>query len=294
MRANVLRALVVGVGVTGVTACWPFLQTDDTQCATTDDCRARGASFADTTCVASVCVAGAVDGGSSTNPATACFGHMGAPPTPPAGNVSITMSFYDEVSPTTQLSGITVTPCGKLDVTCAAPVASAATSDDSGNATLQIPAGFDGYLEMNGPTTVPSLWYFSPAPVADASFTVGLLKPTNFAAIAQTVGASIDPDAGHAFNFALDCTDTFGKFLAGMSFSSNQTTSETFPFYFIDGLPDTKATATDTSGIGGFANLPTGAVTITDAIADAGVRAGSVSVLIRAGTITYSPIAPSP
>jgi len=244
--------------------------------------------------VASACEPATEDGGGDAGSPLGCLGSVKAPPTPPAGNVAITMSFFDEVSPTTTLSGITVQACAKLDVNCANPLTAVVTSDAQGDATLQVAAGFDGYFQINGPTTVPALWYFSPLPVADERIALGLLAPSSFQSIAEAVGATIDPDAGHAINFALDCTATYGTFTSGMSFGADKTTSETRAFYFVNGLPSTTATATDTSGIGGFANLPPGVVTVTATLAKTSVRSGSVSILIRPGVITYSPIAPSP
>jgi hypothetical protein len=276
-----------------LSACSLLLQTDDKQCSTDEDCRVRGGTVG-TTCVSNFCQIGGGDAGP-----LACLGSVKAPPAPPAGNVTVTMSFFDEVSQTTPLSGIAVQACARLDVTCTSPLTNT-TSDGQGNATIQIPAGFDGYLEINGSTTVPALWYFSPAPTTtpppttNGKYSLGLLTPQSFQQIAAAAGATVDPDAGHAITFALDCTATYGTFAPGMAFSCDKTTSETRNFYFVNGLPSTTAASTDTSGIGGFANLPPGVVTLTDKVASSGTRAGSVSVLIRPGVITFSPIAPSP
>jgi hypothetical protein len=267
-------------------ACTLITKTDDTQCSTNDDCRKRGAAFASAVCVANAC---------QVNGALSCIGSAKAQPTPPPGNVKITMSFFDEVSNTKQLAGVTVRACSKLDVTCASPLPnSTATSDAQGNATFTLPAGFDGYLEINGSSTMSALWYFSPFPVTDGTYNVGLLSPNDFQLIAQTSGATIDANAGHSFNLALDCTAKYGTFTAGMSFDADKKTSGTRPFYVINGLPSTTATATDASGIGGFANLPPGVVTVTATLQSTGARSGSASVLIRTGVITYSPIAPGP
>jgi len=276
------------VALASLPACSVLLKTDDVQCSKTEHCHARGAAFANTVCVANTCQAGAASGPLS------CLGSVKAQPTPPAGNINVTMGFFDEVKQTTLLSGITVQACSKLDVTCANPITAPTTSYAQGNATLSLPAGFDGYLQINGSQTMPALWYFSPFPVADGHFNVGLFSPASFQAIASAVGATIDPNAGHAITLALDCTATYGTFTAGMSFACDKTTGETKPFYVVNGLPSTTATATDASGTGGFANLPPGVVTLTDTLASTSTRSGSVSVLIRAGVITYAPIAPSP
>jgi hypothetical protein len=188
-----------------------------------------------------------------------------------------------------------VQACPKLDLTCGAFVTPVVKSDATGSAKLTIPAGFDGYLTINGGTaTVPALWYFSPFPTADGTYRVGLLSPASFQQIASAVGANIDPNAGHAINFAIDCTETYGNTAAGISFGSDKTTGETKAFYLINAVPSITATSTDSAGIGGFANLPTGFVTITATDQANGIKSGSVSTLIRAGTITYAPVAPSP
>jgi hypothetical protein len=292
---TMLRIFTVGALLAAsLSACSLLLQTDSAQCATNADCHARGAAFANAVCIADACESASADAGVDASSPLGCLGSVKAPPTPPASTIAITMAFFDEVSPATPLSGIAVQACSKLDVTCTNPITGVVTSDAEGDATLQVAAGFDGYLQINGPSTVPALWYFSPFPVKDGTFNVGLLSPASFQDIASAVGTTIDPDAGHAFDFALDCTATYGTFVAGMSFASNETTSETRGFYLVNGLPNTTATATDISGIGGFANLPTGVSTITATVAASSERSGSVSVLIRPGVITYSPIAPSP
>jgi hypothetical protein len=267
-------------------ACSLILKTDESQCATDDDCHKRGAAFANAVCVANICQ-------KVTDP-LACIGSVKPPPAPPPGKVSITMAFHDTVTQTQLGAGISVRPCPKLDFSCTTPVGPAVKTDASGSATLDLPAGFDGYLEIdNGTKTVPALWYFSPVPIKDGTYNVALLSPTSFDRIAAGVGATIDPNAGHAFIFALDCTSTYGTFAAGMSFSSDQGSAETSAFYLINGIPSKKATATDASGVGGFANLPPGTVTVTASVAATGARSGSISALIRTGVITYAPIAPS-
>lgn len=273
-------------------ACTLLLQSDATQCSVTADCVKRGAAFAGAVCSDGLCRAGsAADAGP-----WGCLGSTSAV-APAEAAVTVTMSFYDPVTPSPgragkPLEGVSVRGCARLDVTCTRPVVGSVTSDAQGNAPLRLPGGFDGYLEISGPTIVPALWYFAPLPQGDGQYTVGLLSEASFNQIAQTVGATIDPNAGHTFNFALDCARTYGAFGAGVSFTSDATAPATRGFYLIDGLPSTTATSTDSSGIGGFVNLKPGVLTLASNLG--GQRIGSVSVLIRAGVITYSPIAPSP
>ena len=277
-------------------ACSILLEADATQCATTADCAKRGPAFASAVCAGGICrAAGATDAGDPWS----CLANPPPAAPPPDADVAVTMALFDPVTPAPgrngkPLPGIVIRGCAKLDVVCANPIVASVTTDADGNAKLAIPAGFDGYLELTGPSIVPALWYFSPLPDAEAaprSYNVGLLSPASFSQIAATVGASIDDTAGHSFNFALDCARSYGTFGSGVSFTPSATRTGTRSFYLINGLPSTTATTTDGSGVGGFVNLKPGVLTITGDLA--GQRTGSVSVLIRAGVITYSPIAPS-
>jgi hypothetical protein len=299
LRRGPLLALGVGalVAVVAFPACSILLEADATQCATTTDCVRRGPAFASAVCASGICRAegGAADAGDPWS----CLASPPAAAPPPDADVAVTMSLFDPVTPAPgrngkALPGIVIRGCAKLDVVCANPIVASVTTDAEGNAKLGIPAGFDGYLELTGPSIVPALWYFSPLPDAQAaprSYNVGLLSPASFSQIAATVGASIDDTAGHSFNFALDCAQSYGTFGSGVSFTPSATRTGTRSFYLINGLPSTTATTTDGSGVGGFVNLKPGVVTVTADLA--GQRTGSVSVLIRAGVITYSPIAPS-
>lgn len=271
-------------------ACTFLLKTDQDQCTTDADCTARGSAFAGAVCINKIC---------STNDPLRCVGHVAPAPAPTTATVDLSMTFFDAVNPTQTLgAGITVQACAKLDVGCTKkpPIADAVITGKDGRADFTVPAGFDGYLQINTADnrTVPALWYFSPTPTENRNYNVLLLSPASFQGIAQTVGATIDATKGHAFNIALDCTANYGVFAKGVSFAVSPSDDETKPFYFINGQPNTQATETDLSGIGGFANLPPGFVTVTSSVATSGAKIGSVSTLIRQGTITYAPIAPTP
>ncbi len=208
---------------------------------------------------------GEVDAGvDASSPLSGASGSVKAPPDAPESgqHQSITMSFFDP--------GYLPDDAPRRSRRCKRAGTSTSharirspqvvtTSDAQGDATLRSPGRIRRLsCRSTGRRPSPALWYFDPSPVKDGTFNVGLLSPESFQAIATTEGTTIDPDAGHAFNFALDCTATYGTFVAGMSFGTKNVTTETRGFYLVNGLPNTAATATDTSGIGGFANLPTG------------------------------------
>jgi hypothetical protein len=61
----------------------------------------------------------------------------------------------------------------------------------------------------------------------------------------------------------------------------------------VKGVPSSKATATDSSGWGGFLNLLPGTATLSGKLSD-GQTLGIESTLIRADTITYTALLPLP
>jgi len=288
-RAPAVARLLGAIGIlsfASVSACSVLLKTDEKQCTKDADCRARGGAFTEAVCVANQC---------TVNDPLGCVTNLKKFPAPTGETLNVTMWFHDVVNPTLAYAGLTVVPCAKLDFTCAKPLASAVTTGDDGSATLGLPDGFDGYLDIQDPKgtkTMPALWYFSPPPTASRTYAVGLLSPQSFTAIAGGVGTVIDGDAGHSFEYALDCTSTYGTYARGVTFEATPAGKST-GFYLINGIPNRGADQTDVAGIGGFANLPPGAVTVKASVAATGAQLGSTSITIRPGTISYSPIAPS-
>ena len=278
-------AVLAALGAFGAAACSVVLDAPKVQCASDRDCTARGPTFAGAVCVQGFCQ-------SPTSARWACLGQPAARPPASGGEVAVTMEFYDSVRTDQAVRGIEVRPCARLDVTCTAPLGAAVASDNDGRATVTVPSGFDGYLEMKGPGVVPGLFFFSPAPTAAATYRIALVTPESFAGLAQAVGASLDPAQGHAFLFALDCARTFGTFADGVSYEAEPVGDATRAFYLRDRLPSTSATTTDPGGVGGFANLPPGVVSLRGRVAATGDATGSVGLLIRAGTISYAPIVP--
>jgi hypothetical protein len=289
-RGITVRGALMALGAVVLPACSLILSTDP-QCSSNADCTSRGAAFAKAVCSSGACVAGGSgDGGSDP---WACLDNPQAVP-PATVPVKVSMTFFDPVSQggNRPIAGVAVRGCTTLDVGCGTPVFTSVTSDETGTVTFTLPAQFDGYLEMSATSIFPALWYFAPPPQEDTHYNVSLLSPQAFTGIAQTVGTTVDPNLGHTFNIALDCAKKYGQFAKGVTFKAQATNNKTRAFYQVGGLPSTTATTTDSSGVGGFANVTPGSFAVTAELD--GRRTGSVNVLVRAGVITYAPIPPGP
>jgi hypothetical protein len=289
-------------------ACSLALRTNENQCSNDEDCANRGGLMAQAVCRDQVCVeahAGGGGGGANTStdagtgPDFRCVGKV-TWPLPVEPQIVVTMQFIDLVAklPLTQIN---VHACAKMDVTCANPLGPSVSPDEKGIAAVNVPASFDGYVEVLGvdaaadagaPALVPMNVFFNPPPVENSHFgVVPCFTRPALAALASVHGNTIDPSLGFLFSGALDCA---GKPAAGVSWEPDRVAESTRRFYYVDGLPSEVAVATDPSGYGGLINMPTGTVRLFAKLQATGVRIGETSVFVRAGYITTGFLVPTP
>jgi hypothetical protein len=255
------------------------------QCSVDADCAARGAAFAGTTCVESVCVPAPP----MVDPVWGCLGHVVWPPARTA-KVTVTAQFRDAVTGK-PLTGVVVDVCRKQDFACADPIAAGLRPADTGDLAFQVDAGFNGFLQMNLPGALPGLFFFYP-PVTEDRVLVGvpLLSKDTLDTIGALAGKPYLPEKGVALLAATDCRN---QFVEGVHFSSADADQDTTAFYVINQIPSSSATFTDTSGQGGLYNLPPLSVTIQGTLQD-GRKVGTVSVVVRPGGVTYTSLVPAP
>ncbi len=103
-----------------------------------------------------------------------------------------------------------------------------------------------------------------------------------------------DPTRGHIAVNAADCAFTPA---AGVSFTVNPSDMATVRYYLVGGVPATTATATDSSGIAAFVNLPTtppAELVVASATSGqaGGKSMGSLTFIVRPGTLTTSGLFP--
>jgi hypothetical protein len=185
-------------------------------------------------------------------------------------------------------AGVTLKACGKNDPICA--MAPTVVTDANGTAVLDVPAGFDGYVDGSGGGIYPFLGYVPFPVVVDRFQGFGVLTNATFAAFASLLGTP-DPMRGHVALSALDCNGTPA---AHVVFEASPTDSETIPFFLAGQLPTTNATETDARGGGGFGNLVPGVVTVRSKVPALGLKVHESTVLIRANTFTFKNLWPTP
>lgn len=90
---------------------------------------------------------------------------------------------------------------------------------------------------------------------------------------------------------AQDCQ---GKPAAGVSFSVTPADPEAIAYYLVNGLPTSGVTTTDSTGYGGFMNLSTNATTVTATLGSSKTVIGTLGLVVRGGSATWSRFAFKP
>jgi hypothetical protein len=216
-----------------------------------------------------------------------------APPSP-TPTYKLTMHLQDAVT-SKPLVGVVAQLCRKLDVTCENPLGAPAVSDVGGGVAMPIEAAFDGYVRLTDPKISPALYFLTaPRDGGDLDLpTVPLASPFVAAGIVASAGGTTwDPERGIVLLNTFDCDD---QPAANITYSiGGGADPKTFIFYLVNGLPTTATTATDDTGYGGLVNMPVGVSTIAATLAaPSGPTVSNISILVRAGHITYSSVKPN-
>jgi hypothetical protein len=203
--------------------------------------------------------------------------------------VSIPFLLHSAINRQATLSGVSIIACESLDTTCKTPVGSPAVTGANGRANIEVPWGFDGYLQITGPGLYPALLYLAapvPNALVDDGLDIGLFDPADVDYIAGAAHFQVDPAMGGAFIFPVSCGNLAVPYLTGATVAASPLSSESVEFYLVGGTPDRAAMATDVSGTAGIANLTPGNVTFTASLGQ-DTKSAPVLRLIRPGTITY-------
>jgi hypothetical protein len=218
------------------------------------------------------------------------------------GTITFSVTFVDFTSES-PFVGAMVKACAKLDFMCSTPH-STGTTDATGLVTLTVPAGlagFDGYLDVTGGklggtggAIFPSLWYPIPFVVADGwRGRTQILSAEEFNLLTLVTGKQLDSTRGHFAATATDCD--FGV-APGVSFVADGADPASQPFYIVGSGPAATATETDTSGIGGFINLPATPARLLVVRAFSGMAGGktmgTTTFILRPGALTFASLFP--
>jgi hypothetical protein len=298
--------LAIGAVAGAAAACTLLVRVDEEQCTSSADCTARGPAFAGAVCVDNVCVPAAGDGGAEAAPG----GPWGCLDTPPLQSdphelVDVELVAFDVFRPYTLGGtvdggndlmlvqgipevGVSIVACGPLDPLCASPVAGPAITDDGGITHLSILGDFTGFYLLSRSDSYPTLFYAGRllAGEPQVTYPTGTLQDTAAAGLGSLLGINVnnDPDAGlgHVFFDVFDCTE---RHASGISFALPATDAGT-QFYLQNAFPNTKQTQTDTSGAGGWLNVPAGNLEVTTTIAASNRLIDTRNIIVRSAAAT--------
>jgi hypothetical protein len=152
-----------------------------------------------------------------------------------------------------------VRPCSLLDTTCNEGPTPTPT-DRSGQVSFILAGDFHGYFELSNPALVPGTLYPGRllAAATDSLPAFGLTPGELDELSLATTGSHVlgaEAGVGVAVVTIYDCQDHQAP---GISVKYTHLGLDSLPFYFNGGLPDPRATETDSFGLAGAINVPAG------------------------------------
>ncbi len=263
--------------------------TSTKQCSVDADCEKLGTAFAGTVCQKNLCV--------QSDPLS-CRTIAQTSPT-----VKLTFTIGFAAKPTGDQGTFTVVACDRLDVLCTSPVSGPATEDPTDptqNISLDVPYGFQGFLQIqNGTITVPSMEFLArPLQQDTAGWNLTIATPATVQALGFATGTKVDnTNDGLFIMVARDCNRTP---LAGVQTTLDISqgnidagaSSSIVPFYLANMFPNKSLMATTDEGAAGFANVPPGSAVVGGTIQASGTQLQPTAAQSRAGWISYVEVQP--
>jgi len=182
-----------------------------------------------------------------------------------------------------------VRACGLTDVNCEAPVSDTLPVDSQGWVDIPLFRDFVGYLEITSPQIVPSMFYLTQPvlPQAPTEFPLTMVSLASIGPLTQLVGVDLEPGTGIFATRSFDCE---GNTASGVTLVSE---ADGVPWYFVDGLPSSMASATTADGIAGLVNVPPGLVLFETLAPDGSSVAGRQSLVVRPNWLSTAFMRPS-
>jgi hypothetical protein len=226
----------------------------------------------------------------------------------PKDSYDVTVHVIDfAATPDKPLPGVTVDACQSVDPSCGTGKVTSDVTDENGDVTLTLAAGFDGFFAFSGGGYLPSTAQFSEPLYRSASFTqYGLTKDAiQVLALVTNVhkaGEQFDPSLGHVIFRTQNCLPL--RFLqrdepphaeaGGVSVSIEPNAGASQIFYTDkSGGVSLSLDATTTNAFGGTFNLAANSHTLTGTEATTGRTIESGTMVIRAGTVGFMYLLPS-
>jgi hypothetical protein len=262
--------------------CSLLLSTPGDQCTVDADCADLGSAFAGTVCIENTCQPKPPP----PDPTWGCIGHV---PVPEGGAmVEVTVQLLDLLT-SMPVPGLTVQLCNKYDPPCASPLEIGLTPDAQGNVTVTVASDFEGYLLVEGAGYLNTLVFLDPL-AQPKNEAVLIVSTSEEAGLASAAAVTLNPDGGLLIVRTANCEYDPS---AGVSVTLAPSDMQT-GFYVINNGLSTSATQTDTSGNAGFVNVTPGTPTITGTLGPGGEELGQITTLVRAGSLTFQILRPTP
>jgi hypothetical protein len=173
------------------------------------------------------------------------------------------------------VTGATVRACGKFDIECDTPLTSDLMANELGVVNVPLTSNFEGYLEIESPTTVPYIFHLQDTGLRTMSdFPLAMISNDDFIELLAAFQLQDAETSGSIGVRAFDCS---GRPAAGVELNSDVGGVR---WYFVGGLPNVLRTTTDEDGLGGYVGTQTGVRELTAKLLD-GRIVSSMSIILR-------------
>jgi hypothetical protein len=188
--------------------------------------------------------------------------------------------------------GATARACSQADTACISPVTPSVPVNPDGWVDLPVYEGFDGYIEIDAESIVPTLLFYA-APLTEAgridATPLALVEKNVLPNLSNATGMAQSMDLGLVYLRAFDCQAAPAP---DVSFTLDR---EGWEWYFVGDLPSSTATATTESGLGGFINVAMGVAVVNAEILELGRSVTEPqSLLVRPGWMSGLRFIPEP
>jgi hypothetical protein len=220
------------------------------------------------------------------DPRWACLDE--SPPNTAAPNVptiDLALGIADTVTDTVP-EGLTARACDSLDANCDTPLLTEVVPSEDGVLHLRVAQGFDGYIELRSPSTVPTMYFVNRALMLDTVRSFAVISTMALNGLAMQARVPLDAALGHVLISVFDCM--------GAPASDIQLVSDAggVAFVFVDGRPAVGRDVTSEDGVGGFVNVPIGYAVLEGRRANDGRVLRTTNVLVRSGWFSYYDVQP--
>jgi hypothetical protein len=251
-------------------------------CTTNDDC------LEDSDRPTAVCMAGRC-----ADPNWGCLDSNDEPSSPPT--IKFTTAVQD-LNTRKAPAGMKAFVCASTDKACASPIAGPfQATDTAGNISFSItgltPVGFAGFIKFTSTNDLPLEFQFVKTPLTH-DFTsppttpFAMVPPHTMEMFGVLAGKDVDETNSALLVMRVyDCEDKPAAGIKLTATRANSTLDQTFFFTSDDTyMPNVDATATDTNGVAGLANVPKGSSTINVIHAASGYKLYDFSLTANPST----------